>query len=590
MSLRSLAILFAVLLGAVAANAQLSLITFLHNSPDPQLKVADLYVTQAGTTTKVANINFQMADNLNSVAIFGDLDVTFSVAPANSINESEALVTHTFTPAADKAYMAIVSGVASTTGYAANPDGRDIKLAISTFEVETSVSDPNKSGVYFVHGVSDLEVGDFWIRGGSKATFAGAKYGDRSPTVTAIDRKASTIDFTKANDKSKVLASFSADFAAMSSSVVVCVLSGFKSPADNSGSTDTMALLSVLDDGRVVRSPLLAGSQTSRVQVVHNAADPALASVDIYVNGTKAFDNVNFRRATPFSNLAANTPLVIGFAPATSTAYKDTLRTITLEPLRPGRTYTLVASGVLDSAKFRKNPTGRSTLLSISVLDGALEQSPETNTSAVRAGHFATDAGTVSITSSKNTFATDVNYGDAAPAYTIITPATDTLWVSDVNGKKIKGYVCDLRGVNKSFLVLASGFMIPDSNQSGPSFRLILVEANGTVNSSLVEVDPGTTSVDDLTEAASAWSVGPNPARDVLHISIPTMDLGSSEAITGELVSVNGTVVLSAPMTVHAGGAECTIPVTRFAAGAYSFRAVNASGTILGVKGLVIAR
>jgi len=95
MSVRSLVLLAAVLVCSITAHAQLSLITFLHNSPEPSLRVADLYVTQAGTTTKIANIDFQKADNLNSVAIFGDLDVTFSVAPANSINEGEALVSHT---------------------------------------------------------------------------------------------------------------------------------------------------------------------------------------------------------------------------------------------------------------------------------------------------------------------------------------------------------------------------------------------------------------------------------------------------------------------------------------------------------------
>ncbi len=589
MSVRSLVLLAAVLVCSITAHAQLSLITFLHNSPEPSLRVADLYVTQAGTTTKIANIDFQKADNLNSVAIFGDLDVTFSVAPANSINEGEALVSHTFTPEPDKAYMAILNGVASSTGYVANPDGRSIALAITTFAVETEVSDPNKSGVYFVHGVSDLEVGDFWVRGASKAGFAGAKFGDHAATVTTVDRKAATIDFTKANDKTKVLASFSADFGAMASAVVVCVTSGFKTPGDNAGSTDTMALLSVLEDGRVVRSPLLAGSQTSRVQIVHNAADPAIASVDIYVNGTKAFDNVNFRRATPFSNLAANTPIVVGFAPATSTGYKDTLRTITLEPLRPGRAYTLVATGVVDSAKFRKNPAGRSIALEIAVLEGALEQAPENNKSAVRAGHFATDAGTVTLSSSSVTFAAGVNYGDAAPEYTLVTPATDTIWVSDADGKKIKGYVCDLRGTNKSFLVLASGFMAPDSNQGGPSFRLILVEANGTVNSSLVEIDPGTTSVDEPS-ASDVWVMGPNPARDDMRVLIPTASLFGAVSVTAEIVNATGATVYSAPMTVHGAGAELDIPVSRFPAGAYQLRATSAAGTVLGTRGLVITR
>ncbi|MEN9795655.1 MAG: hypothetical protein RLZZ150_632, partial [Bacteroidota bacterium] len=84
------------------ASAQLSLFTFLNNSPDPAYATADLYVTQAGIVSKVEDIPFQGANNLNSVAVFGDIDVTFAVAPGNSIDASEAKVEYTFVPGADK--------------------------------------------------------------------------------------------------------------------------------------------------------------------------------------------------------------------------------------------------------------------------------------------------------------------------------------------------------------------------------------------------------------------------------------------------------------------------------------------------------
>jgi len=40
-------------------------------------------------------------------------------------------------------------------------------------------------------------------------------------------------------------------------------------------------------------------AQTTRLQVIHNAADPAASVVDVYVNGGLAIDNFEFRKATP---------------------------------------------------------------------------------------------------------------------------------------------------------------------------------------------------------------------------------------------------------------------------------------------------
>lgn len=587
MRLRILIVAAAFVTAWSSASAQLSLFTFLNNSPDPAFETADLYVTQAGIVNKVEDIPFQGANNLNSIAVFGDLDVTFAVAPGNSISASEAKVEFTFVPGADKGYMVMVHGVSNTTGYVANPDSKPITLKITSFEVVPYTADPNKTGVYFVHGVSDMETGDFWFRGGSKVAAAGMGYTANATAVAATDRKAVTVDFTKAGDKTKALASFSVDFGVLASSVVVCVTSGFKTPSENGSGKDTMALLSVLEDGRVVRSPLLAGSQTSRVQIVHNSADPTAAIVDLYVNGTKAFDNVGFRKATGFTNVPANTPIVLGIAPATSTGYKDTLGTITLDPLRPGRSYSLIATGVLDSTKFRRNPNGKAINFQVAVLEGALEASPETGKTAVRTAHYATDAPRVTIASSSTTYASNVTYGDAAATYTLVTPAIDTLWVSGEDGKRIRGYVCDLRGQNKAFLALASGFLVPDSNQTGPAFKIILVEPNGTVNASLQEVEPGTTSVEELLDASAAWTLGPVPARERLNISIPAT---GTLAHSYQLVALTGEVVARGEFTADGSGARASINVSGLPSGTYTLRATDAAATPIGLRPIVIQR
>ncbi|MBK6760176.1 MAG: DUF4397 domain-containing protein [Ignavibacteria bacterium] len=590
MSARFIALLSVLVLGCIPGAAQLSLITFLNNSPDPQLRTADLYVTQAGTTTKIDDIAFQAADNLNSVAIFGDIEVTFAVAPGSSINAGEAIVDYTFTPGADKGYMAMVNGLKNTAGYVANPNGKNIGLSIMAFEVQASVADPNKTGVYFVHGATDLETGDLYIRGASKATIAGFGYTDKSSTPTVVDRKSTTIDFTKSGDKTKVLASFGVDFSSLASAVVVSVISAFRTPEDNAGSTDTLALLSVLEDGRVVKSPLIAGPQTSRIQIIHNAPDPTLQVVDIYVNGVKTLDNFNFRKASPFQTLPANTPVVIGFAPFSSTAYKDTIKTVTLDPLRPGRSYHLIATGVVDTSKYQHNPDGRPFALTVSVLEGALETSSETGKTAVRVGHYSSDSPQITVKNASVTLGSNLGYGDASPQYALVTPAIDTAWIYDLDNKKVRGYVCDFRGNNKAVLLLASGFAKPDSNQNGPSFKLILVDVGGGVNTNLAEVEPGTVSVDDENGLTSTWTIGPNPSSDFLTVNVPLAPGIAPDDCSAELISASGSIVYKGAMTLNGTMLTASISVSPLSIGTYQLRVISASGTIIGSKGLVVTR
>ena len=579
-----------VFMASVPGIAQLSLITFLHNSAEPELRTADLYVTQVGSTTKIEDINFQSADNLNSAFIFGDIEVTFAIAPSSSINAGEAIVEYTFMPAPDKGYVVVLNGVKTPASYVVNPNGKDIGLSLISFLVDADVADPNKSGLYFVHGSTDLEGGDIWIRGATKAAVAGIPYGDRSLTATIADRKQTTIDFTKTGDKTKVIASFGVDFASLGSSIVVCVISGFKTPEANAASTDTLALLAILEDGRVVKSPLIAGSQTSRVQFVHNAADPALTTIDVWVNGVKTYDNIGFRKSFAFSSIPANTPVVIGFAPATSSAYRDTLGTITLDPLRPGRTYSLIASGVRDSSKFRRNPTGAPINLNIAVLEGALEQSSETGKIAVRVGHYSTDTRNFTLSSTTAIYGTQLSYGVASASYNFVAPALDTVWVLDSGSIRTKGYVCDFRGMNKAFLLLASGFDRPDSNMTGPAFKLILVDASGAVNSNLQEILPGPVSVQDEFGIAATWSIGPNPLRDVLNVSIPADIFPNQGLMKAELISMTGLVVGSADLTSTGSSYTAAIAATSLASGTYRLRVVANDGSILGSQGLVVTR
>ena len=99
--------------------------------------------------------------------------------------------------------------------------------------------------------------------------------------------------------------------------------------------------MAALPDGNVVALPAAPAPQ-ARLQVIHNAADPAASQVDIYLNGSILLDDFAFRAATPFVDVPAEVQLSIGVAPASSTGPQDIIATFT-PTLDAGKTYVAVA-------------------------------------------------------------------------------------------------------------------------------------------------------------------------------------------------------------------------------------------------------
>ena len=98
---------------------------------------------------------------------------------------------------------------------------------------------------------------------------------------------------------------------------LVVVASGFLDPTQNSNGPAF---------GSGPRSPAVVPcgaslgthSPTARVQVVHNSADAAAATVDVWLNNTLLLDDFAFRTASPFVDAQAGVDLTVGIAPANS--------------------------------------------------------------------------------------------------------------------------------------------------------------------------------------------------------------------------------------------------------------------------------
>ena len=224
-------------------------------------------------------------------------------------------------------------------------------------------------------------------------------------------------------------------------------------------------------------------SQTARLQVIHNSADVAADSVDIYLNGSLLLDNFKYRTATPFIDAPAGEMLNIGVAPATSTSVSDTLKNFQVT-LTAGEKYVAIADGVLNPSSYASNPDGRSTAFTLFIKDMAREAAVDTSKVEFAVVHGSTDAPSVDVIArGVATLVDNASYGDitdyiAVPAsdYTLdITPAND-------NNTIVTTLDADLSGLKGgAAVVFASGFLDPSSNQNGSSFGVFAALPNGTV-------------------------------------------------------------------------------------------------------------
>ncbi|MDZ4745600.1 MAG: T9SS type A sorting domain-containing protein [bacterium] len=579
---RFLLIAVVVIASCVTTQAQqiLAYVTFINNSSDVGLKTVDVYLTQASVTTKFEDIAYQQSVDLNPT--FGDLQTQIQVAPGNSADASSAFATYSFLPKIDSGYIAMVRGVRTPADYAPNPNGISTAIAVDAFLTVFTIPDHSKTGFYTVHGVTDLGTFDVYFRGTATPIASNLSYGQRTPSPVAAVRSVVTVDVTKAGDKTKVLGSFALNIPGLSSEVVVLIVSGFKTPGDNSGSTDSLALLAVLESGQVVRASLIAGSQTARVQIVNNLPEILFNNVDVWVKADvistpeKKVDNLGYHKATGFVEFPSGTPLQIGITLSTSTLFKDTIFTTTVETLKPGRAYTFVLTGV-STTGFKQNPEKIDTAASVVVLPDALEAPSLLGQLAVRAGNFTTDSPPLTIFGSAQ-FIAGASYKEAAPEYVHVEPRRDTIWVrDDSTGARIKGYVCTPCEQSRALLALTSGFRFPDSNKNGPAFKLIFVQSDGTVISNAAEVDTLTSSVDEVIAMGTASVRSyPNPVFGDVTLAW----VGAADGARVHLYDIQGNLLLST--TVASGSQSTSIPTSALSAGVHLARVVSAQGSTIG--------
>lgn len=467
-------------LGLFAAFAGYSQqIQLIHNSPDPAVDVVDVYVNG---TKALDDVSFRDNSGFLTVPPIGQ--VTIGIKDSDAASTDADLLTIPYTPRMGVTEILVASGVVDPNNYASNPDMKSIAAgAISITGAKAAADDNSKVAFNVFHGSPDAPTVDAVIRGTSLA-FDDLAYGEASSYIE-VDPAVYIVDLYN-SDRTTVLATFEADLNDLDGKALTVYASGFLDPSKNQNGPAFGLYAAVQPSGSDAVSAGIAldAITTAKVQIIHNAADPAANEVDIYLDGTKvdALDDFAFRTATPFIDLPANQDISIGVALGNSTDADDIEASFPFN-LLAGETYLVVANGVLKPSSFAGNPDSKMTGFNLWATTAMMESKDPTKT-AIRVVHGATDAPTVdvSVRGAGLTLVDDAAYGDITP-YLEVDPLEYRLDVTDASGAvTVHTIDLDAEGAEGTVgVVLASGFLDSTANNDGRSFGLIGVNTDGDV-------------------------------------------------------------------------------------------------------------
>lgn len=227
-------------------------------------------------------------------------------------------------------------------------------------------------------------------------------------------------------------------------------------------------------------------TSAQRVQIIHNAPDPALRAVDIWVNGGEqpVLANFNFRQATPFLDLGAlgiTGNVKIEIKPRNSSPETNALLTKEIV-LGSGDTKYIIANGVANPSAFA-NPFSHNIAADLAVIDAAERAEQEANYQ-FRIFHGVSDVPPVSVflNNGSQPIIPFLNYGRASN-FVSVPAGGETVLGIRVPGQNATIAQLELSTIGKSGragIILGSGFAFPANNNNGPFNVFLLVNPDGS--------------------------------------------------------------------------------------------------------------
>ena len=531
----------------------LARVQIIHNSADLATSPVNIWFDDS---LAFAGVNFRHATPFFDFP--ADVDVTISITDTNATDTSSAVFQATVNLDDNETYVVVANGIVSTSGYApATPFGLDVFAGAR--EVASSIGETD---ILVYHGATDAPMVDVLV--GGNPVVSNIAYSDFNgylevPTADLI------LDITAGGNP---LFSYEANLSTLglADSAITILASGFLDPSVNSNGEGFGLWVALAAGGALIELPLITpppASVTARVQIIHNSADLAASPVNIWVEDSLAFAEVNFRNATPFIDFPANSDVTISITDtnAIDTSSATFQATVNLDE---NETYVVVANGIISGSGYTPSPA-----FGLDVFTGAREVANNPTQADILVYHGATDAPSVDIRAVglTNPLVSDISYGEFE-GYLELVVANYQITVNAAGSPDaLFTYEAPLSTMNftgNAITILASGFLDPSENSNGEEFGLYVALANGGALVPLQLI----TNVEN-NSVFGGINVYPNPSSNIVNVNI---DLIENAEVNINIFDVAGKLVDAQSFGHLTSGSHLiNLDVNKYSQGLYLF-------------------
>ena len=230
----------------------------IHNSADLGAATVDVYVNTVKDTIKVDDFAFRTATPFLDLPTGYELEIVIAGPTSTDITD-QVVATIPAMLMEGESYTLIANGVIDPTAYAANPDGNptDFGLFIGTGAQEAAANS-GEVDVRVFHGATDAPAVDVLADGATPPIVSNLAYTDFTAGYLGLAPASYDLTLTPAGMNSTVVATFTADVAALAGGAGIILASGFLDPSLNQNG-DGFQLILVLPNGEVIPLPLATG-------------------------------------------------------------------------------------------------------------------------------------------------------------------------------------------------------------------------------------------------------------------------------------------------------------------------------------------